>query len=49
MRDNYSISVRLARGVMGVLQEAVSAGEIEHIKQELPTEYDKLFQRLSNG
>jgi uncharacterized protein (DUF2267 family) len=45
----YPHAVKLARGVMGVLQEAVSAGEIEQIKQELPDEYDKLFQRLSNS
>jgi uncharacterized protein (DUF2267 family) len=43
----YPHAVRQARGVMGVLQEAVSAGEMADIRQELPKEFDELFQRLT--
>jgi uncharacterized protein (DUF2267 family) len=32
-----------ARAVIGVLREAVSAGEIEDVRIELAPEYDALF------
>lgn len=41
----YRHAVRQARGVMDVLQEAVSAGEIADIKNELPNDFEELFQR----
>jgi uncharacterized protein (DUF2267 family) len=41
----YPHGVKLARAVTEVLMDAVSAGEIEEIKQELPKEFGVLFDR----
>lgn len=43
-RVGYPDAVRQSKAVMTVLQEAVSAGELEDIKNELPHEFHKLFQ-----
>ena len=43
----YQTAVRLTRVVMDVLQEAVSPGEIEDIKQELSDGYRKLFEKAT--
>ncbi|HXF65018.1 MAG TPA: DUF2267 domain-containing protein [Caldilineaceae bacterium] len=41
----YARAVEQTQAVMAVLQEAVTPGEIEDILQELPAEYQKLFER----
>ena len=38
-----------ARVVMEVLQEAVTKGEIEHVRSQLPGEYEALFEAGSQG
>jgi uncharacterized protein (DUF2267 family) len=38
-----------ARVVMEVLQEAVSKGEMEHVRSQLPAEFDSLFEAGSQG
>jgi uncharacterized protein (DUF2267 family) len=35
--------------VIEVLGEAVTKGEMEHIRSQLPTEYDPLFEAGSQG
>ncbi len=37
------------RAVLSVLQEAVSPGEIEDVKAQLPTDWDRLFEAGSEG
>ena len=36
-------AVRQSHAVMSVLQEAVSAGQLQDVRQQLPAEYDELF------
>lgn len=38
-------AIRQAKAVMAVLQEAVSAGEVQDVMAELPDEFTELFQR----
>ena len=38
-----------ARIVMEVLQDAVTKGEIEHVRSQLPAEYEALFEAGSQG
>ena len=38
-----------ARVVIDVLGEAVTKSEVEHIRSQLPTEYDPLFEAGSQG
>ncbi len=38
-----------ARVVMEVLQEAVTEGEIDHVRSQLPAEYAPLFEAGSQG
>jgi uncharacterized protein (DUF2267 family) len=38
-----------SRVVIEVIKEAVSKGEIDDIKQQLPPEYDRLFEAGSEG
>ena len=38
-----------ARVVMGVLQDAVTGGEIAHVRSQLPEEYNPLFEAGSQG
>ncbi|MBV9454881.1 MAG: DUF2267 domain-containing protein [Rubrobacter sp.] len=38
-----------ARVVIGVLQDAVTGGEIAHIRSQLPEEYSPLFEAGSQG
>jgi uncharacterized protein (DUF2267 family) len=38
-----------ARVVMEVLQDAVTKGEIEHVRSQLPGEYEALFEAGSQG
>ena len=42
-------SVYHARVVLEVLQEAVSPGAVEKLKQQLPAEYESLFEAGSRG
>lgn len=42
-------SVHHARAVIAVLQEAVSRGEIEDVRSQLPAEFDPLFEAGSEG
>ncbi len=41
----YQRAVAQTKAVMAVLQEAVSAGQIDDIKGELPAEFAELFER----
>jgi uncharacterized protein (DUF2267 family) len=43
-RIGYPDAIKQSKAVMSVLQEAVSAGELEDIKKELPREFHKLLQ-----
>lgn len=38
-------STHHARVVLGVLSEAVSRGEMKDVRQQLPEEFDKLFEK----
>ena len=38
-----------ARVVIGVLQDAVTEGEIAHVRSQLPAEYSPLFEAGSQG
>lgn len=38
-------SIHHAQVVLGVLAEAVSRGEMRDVRQQLPEEYDKLFEK----
>ncbi len=38
-----------ARVVMEVLQDAVTKGEIDHVRSQLPAEYEPLFEAGSQG
>ncbi len=42
-------AVHHARAVMSVLQDAVTAGEIEDVRAQLPDEYGPLFEAGSEG
>jgi uncharacterized protein (DUF2267 family) len=42
-------AVQLARAVTAVLQEAVSPGEIEDVRSQLPRDFDRLFEAGSEG
>ena len=42
-------AVHHARVVISVLQDAVSQGEIEDVRSQLPPEYDPLFESGSEG
>ncbi len=37
-------AVAHARAVMGVLEEAVSGGEMEDVRRQFPSEFDPLFE-----
>ena len=43
------VAVHHARAVVAVLQEAVSAGEMEDVRAQLPEEYNPLFESGSEG
>jgi uncharacterized protein (DUF2267 family) len=43
------VAVHHARAVIAVLQEAVSGGEIEDVRSQLPADYDPLFEAGSEG
>lgn len=43
------VSVYHARVVIEVLQEAVSGGEIQDVRAQLPSEFDPLFESGSKG
>ncbi|MFW5713480.1 MAG: DUF2267 domain-containing protein [Brevefilum sp.] len=43
------VAVFHARAVIDVLQEAVSAGEIENLRAQLPDEWDPLFEQGAEG
>ena len=43
------VAVFHARAVIDVLQEAVSAGEIENLRSQLPDEWDPLFEIGAEG
>jgi uncharacterized protein (DUF2267 family) len=43
------VAVFHARAVIDVLQEAVSAGEIDNIRAQLPEEWDPLFEQGAEG
>jgi uncharacterized protein (DUF2267 family) len=42
-------AVQHARAVIAVLQEAVSPGEIEDVRSQLPRDFDRLFEAGSEG
>jgi hypothetical protein len=42
-------AVQHARAVIAVLQEAVSPGEIEDVRSQLPRDFDRLFKAGSEG
>jgi uncharacterized protein (DUF2267 family) len=42
-------AVHQARAVLAVLQEAVSPGEIEDVRSQLPRDFDRLFTAGSEG
>lgn len=42
-------AVHHARSVIAVMQEAVSAGEIEDVRNALPDDFDPLFESGSEG
>jgi uncharacterized protein (DUF2267 family) len=42
-------AVHHARAVISVVQEAVTEGEIEDVRAQLPDEYDQLFESGSEG
>ena len=44
-----SDAVHHVRAVLDVLQEAVTAGQIRHIRDQLPPEYQQLFEAGSEG
>lgn len=43
------VAVHHTRAVISVLKEAVSAGEFEKVRAQLPEEYDPLFDAGSEG
>ena len=43
------VAVHHARAVVDVLQEAVSAGEIDDLRSQLPDEWDPLFEQGAEG
>lgn len=43
----YPDAIKQSKVVIAVLQEAVSAGELEDAIEELPEEFNKLFQRTT--
>ena len=45
----YPAAVELSRVVMGVLQKAVSAGELEDVLSELPDNFRELFGKEPEG
>lgn len=45
----YPEAVTGTRAVMGVLQDSVSRGEIDHILRQLPDEYEELFGATPEG
>ncbi|MFP4345546.1 MAG: DUF2267 domain-containing protein [Anaerolineales bacterium] len=42
-------SVHHARAVISVLQEAISAGEMNHVREQLPEDYAPLFEAGASG
>jgi uncharacterized protein (DUF2267 family) len=38
-----------ARAVVDVLKDAVTSGEIDHLRAQLPPDYNKLFETGSTG
>lgn len=48
-RIRYAQAVERTRCIMGLLQQAVSAGEIKDIKTILPAEYGELFGQAPEG
>lgn len=50
-RENVDLpdAVHHARVVISVVQEAVSQGEIEKVRAQLPEDYDALFESGSEG
>ncbi len=43
-RNSYHEMLKETKAVIGVLEEAVSEGEIADVKKELPNEFTELFQ-----
>lgn len=50
-RENVDLpdAVHHARAVISVMQEAVSQGEIDKVRAQLPDDYDALFESGSEG
>jgi uncharacterized protein (DUF2267 family) len=50
-RENVDLpdAVHHARAVVSVVQEAVTPGEIDKVRAQLPDEYDPLFESGSEG
>ena len=48
-RVDRSSAVYHARVVIGVLSEAVPPGEMEHVRSQLPQEFDPLFEPAGRG
>jgi uncharacterized protein (DUF2267 family) len=46
---NYNDAAKRAKTVIGVLQEAISAGEVQDMIESLPEQYAKLFDGDQSG
>lgn len=44
-RNSYPTTIKEAKAVVSVLEEAVSAGEIDDVRAVLPAEYGGLFEQ----
>ena len=47
--EKFEYALAHARVVMGVLEEAVSGGEMEDVRRQLPSEFDPLFESGSGA
>lgn len=41
---DYPVTVHHARAVVSVVREAVTAGEIDDVREQLPDQYNALFE-----
>jgi uncharacterized protein (DUF2267 family) len=46
---NYNDAAKRAKAVIGVLQEAISAGEVQDMIESLPEQYAKIFDGDQSG
>ncbi|RIK43573.1 MAG: DUF2267 domain-containing protein [Chloroflexi bacterium] len=44
---SYPKALKQTKAVMAVLQEAVTSGQIEDVRRELPAEFDELFEPMN--